>query len=926
MLGLSLRAGTRLLPFGVCAIMATVVFQGLALGAALPNDRAYELVSPPTKFGGDVLAESTRTHASAGESPALPAAVSFASLGGFGDVRGTGVGTEYLAQRTGLAGTSGWSTHAITPRQEPLPYFALTRSLEPVYTQVAPDLSQAIFQSWSPVTDAPNVEGVSNLYARSDLRKAGSGAYRLLSDAPAPVPPFDLFAGVLRNPITAGFTEDLEHVVFESTLNLTSDARGRYVKVYKKDGATTRLITNGSGCPGGHPSLGPGQCSLAGIGAQAVNRRYTPRVLSADGTRTVFTAPVMLNNSGGTILGVSTRAGTVSKVLQLDDRGTASLGDDVMIHVNASEIPNPSPDQARAARYQTASADGSRIFFVSAEQLTDRAGGGLYLWERQGTDETQAVTVDATGGSFTLTTHAQVSSGSGTLTRDTNVVRSVSAGSFAVGQTVTGNGVPAGTTITGMGTFQNATNSTLTLSNRVSVDGVEQLVSSVDATTGPLPHDATAAQVAAALEGSPAIGSGNVTVTGGPGGAGGGSAYVVTFTGALSGVNVAELTADGGLLTGGAATATVLTTRPLRNLTLLASVDEGPQTTGVIGASDDGRRVYFATGGSQLVSGAPPVVLGAGIYFWQDADGTPGGTLYSVGGVDPGDMQAIINSLNPLQGPRVARVTPDGRYLAVTIGDGSAFEPRFDHTSACLELSNPTQNTATGCGEVYVYRADTSSPTDPDVVCASCAPSSAPATRNASLDIRMGASLSVGTTYLNRALSVDGRRVFFTSGDALVADDRNGRFDAYQYDVPTGVVHLISSGRDANDSYFLDASATGDDVYFVTREQLVGWDRDAAYDLYDARVGGGFPEPVPVPECVGDACQGAAPGAPGAAALGSAIFRGSGNARPPARTRPAKRCRRGQIKRRVRGRARCVRRGRRARQHTRRGAATRRTK
>ena len=35
-------------------------------------------------------------------------------------LEGTGVATDYLAERDGTPGTPGWSTHAITPRQEPL--------------------------------------------------------------------------------------------------------------------------------------------------------------------------------------------------------------------------------------------------------------------------------------------------------------------------------------------------------------------------------------------------------------------------------------------------------------------------------------------------------------------------------------------------------------------------------------------------------------------------------------------------------------------------------------------------------------------------------------------------------------------------------------------------------------------------------------
>jgi hypothetical protein len=183
---------------------------------------------------------------------------------------------------------------------------------------------------------------------------------------------------------------------------------------------------------------------------------------------------------------------------------------------------------------------------------------------------------------------------------------------------------------------------------------------------------------------------------------------------------------------------------------------------------------------------------------------------------------------------------------------------------------------------------------------------------NAYIDIRRGNSATFNTTYLARALTDDGRFVFFSSKEALVPEDSNGKFDAYEYDTTTRTVHLLSDGKETTDSYFLDASADGHDAYFVTRAHLVGWDTDNAYDAYDARIGGGLPNPIPTPRrCTGDACQGQPPTPPVAAVLASRNVRGLGNEAPATRPRHrARRCRHGAIKRRVRGRRRCVRRKR----------------
>ena len=64
--------------------------------------------------------------------------------------------------------------------------------------------------------------------------------------------------------------------------------------------------------------------------------------------------------------------------------------------------------------------------------------------------------------------------------------------------------------------------------------------------TSNIPFDATALQVQSALEGIAAIGEGNVIVTGAAGGP-----FTVTFTGALTGTNVATMTEDHTNLTGG---------------------------------------------------------------------------------------------------------------------------------------------------------------------------------------------------------------------------------------------------------------------------------------------------------------------------------------------------------------------------------------
>ncbi|HEX5983973.1 MAG TPA: hypothetical protein VFY69_07190, partial [Solirubrobacterales bacterium] len=159
--------------------------------------------------------------------------------------------------------------------------------------------------------------------------------------------------------------------------------------------------------------------------------------------------------------------------------------------------------------------------------------------------------------------------------------------------------------------------------------------------------------------------------------------------------------------------------------------------------------------------------------------------------------------------------------------------------------------------------------------------------------------------YKPRVLSANGRRVFFDSADALVVGDSNSRpgtgagiADVYEWEAggegtcaaAAGCLGLISSGSAADSASFGDASADGSDVFFLTEASLVSAD-PGSMDLYDARVGGGFPlPPQPIP-CEGDACQ-VLPTAPLDPSIAT-LQAGVGN--PPVSYR--KYCRKGYVKR-----------------------------
>ncbi len=104
-----------------------------------------------------------------------------------------------------------------------------------------------------------------------------------------------------------------------------------------------------------------------------------------------------------------------------------------------------------------------------------------------------------------------------------------------------------------------------------------------------------------------------------------------------------------------------------------------------------------------------------------------------------------------------------------------------------------------------------------------------------------------------------------------------------------GCVSLISSGTAPGESAFIDASETGSNAFFITRQQLTPGDTDQETDLYDAHLCSSnepcFPaQPTyPGPCDTGDSCKPAPTPQPEIfGALASATFQGPGNLRSPA--------------------------------------------
>jgi hypothetical protein len=138
--------------------------------------------------------------------------------------------------------------------------------------------------------------------------------------------------------------------------------------------------------------------------------------------------------------------------------------------------------------------------------------------------------------------------------------------------------------------------------------------------------------------------------------------------------------------------------------------------------------------------------------------------------------------------------------------------------------------------------------------------------------------------YSEGEISPDGSRVFFETGDALVPQDTNGLPDVYEWE--NSRIYLISSGQGTFGSDFSGASSDGRDVFITTTDRLAPQDSENSVQVYDARVGGGFPYRPFTTGCDSGQCQGPQTPAPAFGEPASATFVGLGNPGGPAPTPP----------------------------------------
>ena len=339
----------------------------------------------------------------------------------------------------------------------------------------------------------------------------------------------------------------------------------------------------------------------------------------------------------------------------------------------------------------------------------------------------------------------------------------------------------------------------------------------------------------------------------------------------------------------------------LSDLTVDPDYGENGETAAVqgavIGAGESGSDFYFVANGA-LAEGAAPgncihAVSGSSVagrtcnLYVERYNSEPGREgwqaptfIATLSNQDIGDWGGGSTAKVELQG-LTAGVSSDGQYLAFM-----SERPLTGYDNTDVNSDQPDE-------EVFLYDASTG-----HLVCASCDPTGARP---------LGGAQLPGWTYGNDERSYDqprylsdSGRLFFDSSDALVPQDVNGKQDVYEYEPPgvgscetasqtfssssEGCVGLISSGTSSETSTFLEASASGGDVFFATYAQLVPQDVDDSLDIYDASVCSqsspcSAAAPASPPPCdTADSCEPAPTPQPQIfGPSGSATFSGAGN-------------------------------------------------
>ncbi|HEX9968479.1 MAG TPA: hypothetical protein VGB06_11115 [Solirubrobacterales bacterium] len=255
----------------------------LGPGANLPDCRAYEMVSPLDKEGGDVALWIGKNalfpfHFELHQSAPAAERFTYSSAYAFADPASTPYVSQYLAERT----SAGWRSEAISPPRTESPV-----STEALFTSEFHGFAEDLCKAWlvnystAPLT-ADAVERYPNLYRRDNC---AGGGYEALTTKQPENRTADKYIQVRAQ----GASADGTHAIFSANAKLHPDAPAlkgdfREVLLYEDTPAGLRFVCY---LPSGAPSQ---KACAAGTAASGTLESSVHNAISADGSRIFWTA------------------------------------------------------------------------------------------------------------------------------------------------------------------------------------------------------------------------------------------------------------------------------------------------------------------------------------------------------------------------------------------------------------------------------------------------------------------------------------------------------------------------------------------------------------------------------------------------------------------------------------------------------------
>lgn len=302
------------------------------------------------------------------------------------------------------------------------------------------------------------------------------------------------------------------------------------------------------------------------------------------------------------------------------------------------------------------------------------------------------------------------------------------------------------------------------------------------------------------------------------------------------------------------------------SLTQVSHGAESANVQGVLRVAPDGSRIYYVATGNLLdggerealeARGRPVPAVGADNLYMYDSvtDRTVFVADLCSGPQSSGTARDISCPSNLIAGAGARNDTSLWERGEV---QSAGHDGRFLVFTSYAQLTSDDTDTAR---DVYRYDAETG-----DLTRVSIGEAGAHANGNDSLFNatilagHWGESVQWQYEMDNRAITEDGSRIVFETAEPLSGKATNGLVNVYEWHeegASGGDVSLVSSGSGEESIEDATISLGGRDIFFVTSQGLVKEDGDGAIDVYDARIGGGFPTPLSERQpCEGDACQG----------------------------------------------------------------------